>query len=267
MGGLRSYLPTTYWTYLIAALAISGAPLTAGFFSKDLILWQAFAGTKGSMWLWFLAWLTAGVTAFYMFRQFFLVFHGPCRVKEPVRAHIHESPRVMTVPLVLLAFGSVFAGWVAAPEFMWGSRWDHWLEPVFGGAVEPAHGELFQELFLMGLTLAVAAVGFVLAYLGYGRAGRALERFGPVPELGLLANKYYVDEIYDFVFVRPLTRCAGWLAESFDPKFIDAIVNGVADRVRGSSLFWRQLQSGNVQHYLFGFLAGTLLILAYYLSQ
>ncbi|MBI2090614.1 MAG: NADH-quinone oxidoreductase subunit L [Deltaproteobacteria bacterium] len=267
MGGLRSYLPTTYWTYLIAALAISGAPLTAGFFSKDLILWQAFAGTRGSMWLWFLAWLTAGLTAFYMFRQFFLVFHGPCRVKESARAHIHESPRVMTMPLVLLAFGAVFAGWVGAPEFLWGSRWDRWLEPVFGGAVEPAHGEPFQELFLMGLTLAVAAVGFVLAYLGYGRAGRALESLRPAPGLSLLANKYYVDEIYDFVFVRPLTRSAGWLAGSFDPKFIDAIVNGVADRVRGSSLFWRRLQSGNVQHYLFGFLAGTLLILAYYLSQ
>src|SRR5207245_1741308 len=111
MGGLRSYLPTTYWTYLIATLAIAGAPFTAGFFSKDLILWQAYSSPLGSHQLWLIAWVTAGMTALYMFRQFFMVFHGTRRADEHVRAHIHESPEVMTGTMVLLAMGSIFAGW------------------------------------------------------------------------------------------------------------------------------------------------------------
>jgi len=265
MGGLKSSLPATYWTYLIAALAISGAPLTAGFFSKDQILWQAFASTRGAVGFWFIAWLTAGLTAFYMFRQFFLVFHGPCRVREPVRTKIHESPRVMTVPLAVLALGSVFAGWVGAPEFMWGSPWQRWLEPVFGAQGQAAHGEVSAEWLLMSLTFAIAALGFFLAYLGYGRGAGVPERISSWPAFNWLARKYYVDEMYDLILVRPFTRCAAWMAQSFDPKFIDGAVNGVAGRVLGSSLFWRQVQTGNVQHYLFGFLAGALVILAYYL--
>lgn len=267
MGGLKRYLPTTHWSYLIAASAISGVPLTAGFFSKDQILWETFSSTRGSVWLWLLAWITAGLTAFYMFRQFFLVFHGPCRVKEPERAKIHESPRLMTVPLVLLAVGSVFAGWVGTPEFMWGSRWDHWLEPVFGAKGEIPHGEVSQEILLMALTLGIGAMGFLLAYLWYGRDGKAAGRLPSGWLYSWFSNKYYVDECYDFLLVRPFTWCAGWMAHSFDPGFIDGFVNGVANRVRGNSLFWRQVQTGNIQHYLFGFLAGTVLILAYYLTS
>ncbi|HYY25980.1 MAG TPA: NADH-quinone oxidoreductase subunit L, partial [Candidatus Udaeobacter sp.] len=106
MGGLKSHLPITYVTYLIATLAIAGVPFTAGFFSKDLILWQAYSSALGSPALWAVGWLTAGMTAFYMFRQLFMVFHGECRAAEQVKAHIHESPAVMTVPLVVLALGS-----------------------------------------------------------------------------------------------------------------------------------------------------------------
>ncbi|TAK02150.1 NADH-quinone oxidoreductase subunit L [bacterium] len=270
MGGLKPYLPTTYWSYLIAALAIAGAPLTAGFFSKDQILWQAFASPNGSVWLWLMAWLTAGLTAFYMFRQFFMVFHGECRAAEQVKAHIHESPRVMTVPLMLLALGSIFAGWLGTPEFMWGSAWDRWLNPLFGvpEAIHPENGR--QEIFFMLLTLAIAVAGFFLSYLGYFRGTKFPEYLsswaGGVPHRWLV-RKYYVDEIYDFLLVRPFTGFSRWLAELFDPAVIDGVVNGVAQRVRGSALFWRQLQSGNIQHYLLGFLTGTLLILAYYLSR
>ncbi len=270
MGGLQSYLPTTYWTYLIAALAISGAPLTAGFFSKDQILWRAFAAPSGSVWLWLLAWITAGLTAFYMFRQFFMVFHGKCRVEEHVRQHIHESPRIMTAPLILLASGSIFAGWLGAPEFMWGNAWDHWLEPVFGIRGEIHHEGAGQEILFMLLTLGIAGLGFLLAYYSYYHAGKVPQRLsswaGGIPYQGLF-NKYYVDEIYDFLLVRPFTVCSKWLANIFDLAFIDGIVNGVASSVRGMSLFWRQLQTGNVQHYLFGFLAGTLLLLGYYLYR
>ncbi|HEY3305183.1 MAG TPA: NADH-quinone oxidoreductase subunit L [Candidatus Binatia bacterium] len=263
MGGLRRHLPVTYWTYLIAALAISGAPLTAGFFSKDRILWEVYASR--SIALWGMAWLTAGLTAFYMFRQFFMVFHGPSRVPEPSRSHIHESPRVMTAPLIVLALGSIFAGWLATPEFMWGGVWDHWLQPVFGGPKAAEHHALSEELFLMALTVGLGALGALVAYFLYGRDSKIAERIAAGALYRWLGNKYYVDELYDRLFVQPFTAWSNWLARRFDPGFIDGIVNGVAASVRARSLSWRRLQSGNVQHYLFAFLAGTLLIFAYFL--
>ncbi|MGH9892857.1 MAG: proton-conducting transporter membrane subunit, partial [bacterium] len=256
-----------YWTYLIAALAISGAPLTAGFFSKDQILWQAFASPQGSLWLWLLAWLTAGLTALYMFRQFFLIFHGPCKVAEKIGAHIHESPWVMTLPLMLLAAGSVFAGWLGAPAFLWGSVWDQWLQPVFGRRDEAVHGTIAHEILFMFLTLVIAGLGFFLAYLFYYRARKIPERLSSGAAYRLLLDKYHVDELYDVLFVTPLHRAAVWLANIVDTAFIDGIVHGVANRVRDLSLSGRRIQTGNVQHYLFGFLAGTMLILAYYLYR
>ncbi|MEE9145303.1 MAG: NADH-quinone oxidoreductase subunit L [Candidatus Binatia bacterium] len=266
MGALKSHFPITYWIYLIAALAISGAPLTAGFFSKDQVLWQTYASPSGSIWLWLLAWVTAGLTAFYMFRQFFLVFYGPSKVEQHVKSHIHESPRVMTFPLILLALGSVFAGWLGTPEFMWGSVWDHWLRPVFGAQEEVHHGGMIEEI-LMLLTVGIAGLGIFLAYIFYCRAGKVPELLSSSALYRCLLNKYYVDETYDFLLVRPFTWWSKWLANVFDTGFIDRIVNGVAEHVRGSSLFWRQLQTGNVQHYVFGFLTGTLIILAYYLYR
>jgi len=270
MGGLKAYLPTTYWTYLIAALAIAGAPFTAGFFSKDQILWLTFSSPHGSFQLWLLAWLTAGMTAFYMFRQLFMVFHGTCRADEQVKAHIHESPAVMTLPLVVLALGSIFAGWLGTPEYMWGSAWDHWLKPIFGSTAQTHHDSVNEEILLMLLTLGIVAVGIFAAYFSYRRLGSAPERLSARPRgalYRLLLNKYYVDEVYDSLIVRPFTAGSRWLAQIFDPGVIDGIVNGIANQVRGSSLFWREVQTGNVQHYLVGFLTGTLLLLAYYLYQ
>jgi NADH-quinone oxidoreductase subunit L len=263
MGGLRRHLPATYWTYLIAALAISGAPLTAGFFSKDRILWETYSSPLGSVRLWALAWITAGLTAFYMFRQLFMVFHGESRVAESAKSHIHESPRVMTAPLIVLALGSIFAGWLSTPEFMWGSVWDAWLQPILGAPKTAEHAAVNDELFLTAITLGIAALGIFVAFVFYGRDRKIAERASGIYKL--LANKYYVDEFYDRLFVRPFTASSVWLARRFDPGFIDGIVNGVAASVRATSLSWRRLQSGNVQHYLFAFLAGTLLIFAYFL--
>ena len=270
MGGLKRYLPTTYWTYVIATVAIAGVPFTAGFFSKDLILWQAFSSPYGSPALWTVAWITAGMTAFYMFRQLFLVFHGACRADEHVKAHIHESPAVMTLPLIVLAIGSIFSGWLGAPEYLWGSRWDEWLAPLFGAAHEAEHGAAGTEITLMLLTLAIVGAGILLAYVSYGRGAKLAERFSAVAGgsfYRLLLNKYYIDDLYDSLIVRPFTLIAQALAQFFDPKVVDGAVNGIAATARGLSAMWRGIQTGNVQHYLVGFVAGTIALLAYYLGQ
>jgi NADH-quinone oxidoreductase subunit L len=255
MGGLRRDLPVTYRTTLIAALALAGAPFTAGFFSKDLILWQVYAAPHGSLILWLLGWATAGLTAFYIFRSFFMVFHGERRTAAQRSAAVHESPPVMTVPLMLLALGSVFAGWVGAPEYLWGSLWDHWLEPVFGHGVSHADA-LAEELSLTVLTLAAVAAGIYWAYRTYAReaAPRALARW--------LRENYFIDQLYDSALVRPFTAGARWLARRFDPEVVDGAVHGVARWITSWSAAGRRLQTGNVQHYLMAFLLGALALLS-----
>jgi NADH-quinone oxidoreductase subunit L len=266
MGGLKAHMPTTYWTYLIATLAIAGAPLTAGFFSKDLILWQAFS--HGAMALWAIGVITAGMTAFYMFRQVFMVFHGECRADAHAQAHLHESPAVMTLPLIVLAIGSIFSGWLGAPEYLWGSRWDVWLSAIFAQP-EAHHDSATAEIVVTLLTLGVVAIGIYLAYLKYGRASERSAQQDQSDGLfyRLSLDKYYVDEIYDLIFVRPFTAVSRFFAEIIDPWVIDGTVNGVAALTRGFSQVWRGVQTGNVQHYAMGLLVGTLALLAYYLSQ
>jgi NADH-quinone oxidoreductase subunit L len=174
----------------------------------------------------------------------------------------------MTIPLVILALGSVFAGWLGAPEYLWGSRWDHWLQRF--GAHEGAHGSLGEELYLTALTLVIGFLGFVLAYVAYGRPSRLPDRLAVLAGgffYRLSFHKYYIDELYDLVIVRPFTRCSRWLAQIFDPEVIDGLVNGVARAAKGFSLVWRELQTGNVQHYLVGFLVGILAIITYFLGQ
>ncbi len=265
MGGLKTHMPKTYWTYVVATLAIAGVPFTAGFFSKDLILWQTFSHGAGI--LWGVGLITAGMTAFYMFRQLFMVFHGECRADDHAKAHLHESPAVMTWPLMILAVGSIFTGWLGAPEYLWGSRWDHWLAPTFG-AVAEHHGTVSTELLVTALTLAVVAAGIYLAYLMYGKPGaQTAQQTANGIFYDISLNKYYVDEIYDFVFVRPFTALAKFFASIVDPWVIDGAVNGLAATVRGFSTVWRGLQTGNVQHYAAMFLVGALALLAYYLGQ
>jgi NADH-quinone oxidoreductase subunit L len=163
----------------------------------------------------------------------------------------------------VLALGSIFAGWLATP---WKNVWDPWLQAVLGAYPAVEHGASADETLLVYLTLAIAAAGILLAFFLYGRPSRAAERTSDGAVCRVLAHKYYIDEFYDFVLVRPFTACARWLAGSFDPGVIDGIVNGVAGGVRATSLAWRRVQSGNVQHYLLAFLAGTLLIFAFFLG-
>jgi NADH-quinone oxidoreductase subunit L len=247
MGGLWSKLPHTSKTFLIATLALTGFPFLAGFFSKDEILWQAYSSHHGHWVLWAIATLVAGLTAFYMFRQVFMVFFGECRADHETQHHLHESPSSMTTPLWILAVGSILVGYFGVPHSLGGfvgipHVFNDWLAPVMGAhgvenETHPAGGELALELGLMAVSVAVAFTGIFLAYLMYYARRIQPETFselaGGAPYRVLL-NKYYVDELYDLVFVRgtlALCNAAAW----FDRNVIDGIVNGAAVVVRGIS--------------------------------
>ena len=285
MGGLSRSLPWTFWTFTIAVLAIAGTPLTAGFFSKDEILWQAFSSPHGSSWLWLLGVAGAGMTAFYMFRQLFLVFFGECRADHHVQEHLHESPKVMTLPLVVLAVGSIAAGWVGLPGIFGPNLFAQWLEPVLGAAHE-AHGSGAAEGTLMVFSVGVAAFGFYLAYLIYYRRALAPEHFSSLAG-GLLYrlsyNKYYIDEIYQFVFIRGTlllarigvwidqyiidfivdgsartTALVSWVNGLFDNYVIDGIVNQLADSTFAAGDKFRKVQTGNINSYLYVILGAVI---------
>ncbi|HTQ81118.1 MAG TPA: NADH-quinone oxidoreductase subunit L, partial [Thermoanaerobaculia bacterium] len=271
MGGLKSALPITYWTFLIGALAIAGIFPFAGFFSKDAIL-AAAAGSHN----WFLygvGLLTAGITAFYMFRAVFLTFFGTFRGTEEQRHHLHESPASMTVPLVILAVGAIGAGWVGIPEaFSFGHAWDRWgefLKPTVyhmaGLAQREHHLSAGVEAGLAALSLAVAIVGILLARRIYG--GPAGAERGAAWEAGhaevqeVLAHKYYVDEIYDKTIVRPLawtSRVVLW--KVFDNVVIDGLIKAGAFFVDVTGHAGRLTTTGNIRNYAIYFFLGVLLL-------
>jgi NADH-quinone oxidoreductase subunit L len=287
MGGLRSKLPITSTTFIIATLAIAGIPPLAGFFSKDEILWQAYSSPLGSKALWAAGMSVAFMTAFYMFRQVFMVFFGECRAHHEVQHHLHESPPSMTWPLRILAVGSVAAGLLWIPH-VW-TPFEHWLEPVMGHPL--GHGETSTELSLMALSVIVALCGIGLAWMMY--AGRVVrpeifsEALGGLP-YRTVYNKYYIDELYQLVFVRGavmLARAAAWfdahiidgivnlsalvvrgvanLTGMIDNYVVDGAVNGVADVTQLVGRRVRNLQTGAISAYLyfivFGVLGGVLL--------
>ncbi|MBI4518936.1 MAG: NADH-quinone oxidoreductase subunit L [Deltaproteobacteria bacterium] len=266
MGGLRRHMPITFGTLFLANLAIAGIPPFAGFFSKDEILLHAFTGVHGSVVLWLLGAMGAGLTAFYMYRLLFLTFYGECRAEAEVAHHIHESPSSMTVPLVILAVLSVAGGWIGLPaHWLWGNRFGEFLAPVFGHH-EAEHVSAAVEYGLMAVSVLVAAAGIGLAYFFYvvqpalpmiiaWRAGRLYD---------LIFNKYYIDEFYDAAVVQPIHRASVWLWRVWDVLVVDGLVNGTASAVAANSGLWRLLQTGNVQHYALSFLLGAVAILGYY---
>jgi NADH-quinone oxidoreductase subunit L len=286
MGGLKNYMPVTFVTFLVSVLAIAGTPGTAGFFSKDEILWLAFSSHHGSPWLWLLGVAGAGMTAFYMFRQLFMVFFGGCRADHHTREHLHESPRVMTLPLVILAIGALFAGWIGLPAVFGGSQFAHWLEPVVGGHAEEQASHAL-ELGLMAVSISVAGFGFFLAYLMYYRGALSPERFANLAGgvfYRLFDRKYYVDEIYQVIFVNgtlllarigslfdqyiidgivdgsaSLTRFVSWFNGLFDNYIIDGIVNVIANVTFWAGNKFRRVQTGNINSYLYGILIAIVL--------
>jgi len=256
MGDLRRRIPTTHWTMLVATLAIAGVFPLAGFFSKDEILWQTWASEGGAYRiLWFVGYGTALMTAFYMFRLMYLTFYSPSRMSHEVEHHVHESPKSMTGPLVVLAICSIGAGWLSWPHSLGGSaRLEKFLEPVFAkeaavlveegksaqlvaGKKEAEHSDK-TEYVLMILSLAAAGVGFGMARRAYLNAGKdypePINAAAP-PLYRLLYNKWFVDEAYDYVFtgrrklgdIRLGAMGAGEATSWFDAKVIDGTVNNV----------------------------------------
>src|SRR5882724_7714953 len=255
MGDLHKRIPITHWTMFIATFAIAGIPPFAGFFSKDEILWQAWRAEGGAYrLLWLVGYGTALMTAFYMFRLMYLTFHGRPRMSHEVEHHIHESPKSMTVPLVILAFFSLFAGFLGWPHSLGGSnRFEKFLEPVFAkeARVLQTEGESAQlaagvkeeehtsgtEYFLMLFSLAAAAAGWGMAWRAYRHADRGYTE--PIaaaapPVYSTLLNKYYVDEAYDYAFtgrrkvgdLRLGVMGAGEASSWIDSNVIDGTVNG-----------------------------------------
>ncbi len=303
MGALKDKIPITHWTMFAASLAIAGIPGLAGFFSKDEILWQAYSSKQGSNTLYAVGLLTAGLTAFYMWRLMHMTFYGKSRVAPEVEAHIHESPATMTVPLTVLAAGSVLAGWIGTPR-LWGmSGWfrgfEQWLEPSFASAAveaakEGAH-DASTEGILMGVSIALALIGIGIARYCYHLRpeipGAIEARCGPIYRT--LSNKWYVDELYDFLFVNGFAKGGGTVCSAFDRNVIDGAVNGAGWLTRFFSKFsiwwdtWivdgtvrltallvklssypvRIVQTGRVQAYALFVVVGALAFFGYYLAR
>jgi NADH-quinone oxidoreductase subunit L len=285
MGGLRKALPITYWTFVIGAVAISGVPGFAGFFSKDEILSRTY--TSGHVALWVIGLFTALLTAIYMFRVVFLAFHGerapaPARPEHPeeeeTAAHaqagdshahqaphaaIHDAPPAMAFALIVLAIGSVVAGYVGI-----GGRFEQFLAPSFGPETVAVVTEGVSENVLMGASIVTAILGILIAawyFLQHrSAADRLAAKFAGLHTL--LTNKYYVDEIYDATVVQPIHIVSEeGLWKAIDVNVIDGAVNGVAETVGGSSQILRRLQTGSVRAYAASLFAGVVLILGFYL--
>jgi len=296
MGGLWSKIPVTAWTFLLATIAISGIPPLAGFVSKDAILAASF---NARPLLWGIGLVTAGMTAFYMFRLVFLTFFGESRVAHDVEHHIHESPRSMTVPLMILALLSVVGGWIGWPDSLGGS--DHFakfLDPVIARHAEviaavPEATQRGSEYGLMAASVLVGLIGISLAWFFYLRRpripGTLAARSGGLYRL--IYNKYYVDQIYDAMFVNRTkdlgttlgafdrgvidglgVNGAGWVTRAFssismvwDKWIIDGLVNLAASIVWIFSYPVRMIQSGRVSNYALLIVLGVLVFLGYYL--
>jgi len=273
MGGLKKDLPITYWTFVIGAIAIAGVPPLAGFYSKDEILFKSFS--SGHTWLWAVGLLTALLTACYMFRLVFMTFHGPSHHgnhehsehHENPGHHLHDAPLPMAIPLVVLAVGSIAAGWVGI-----GGRFEKFLEPSFGepvASVTPAvehSGSAETLLMLVSVAVAVAGIGLAFYFFLKNRpaADRMAQTFsGPHR---VLENKYYLDEIYDAAVVQPVQIVSqDGLWKGVDVGVIDRLVNGVAQFVGGTSEILRLFQTGSVRAYAASVFFGVVLVLGYYL--
>ncbi|MBT9171357.1 MAG: NADH-quinone oxidoreductase subunit L [Actinobacteria bacterium] len=265
MGGLKKYMPITYWTMLIASLSIAGVPGFAGFFSKDKILWLAYSGQNPvGKFVWAIGTVVAFLTAFYSFRLIFLTFHGKFRGTHEQEHRLHESPKVMTIPLMILCIGAIASGWVGIPHLLGGgAHFMEFLKPVLGHP--EAHGTHAEEWMVMAISIIAGFSGIGLAALFYlvktDIPVMLAQKFNAVYKI--LWNKYYVDELYSFIIVRPTI----WTAKNIligitDARIIEAIVNGVPKGIGEFSRILRKVQTGLLQHYAAIMALGVLIIMA-----
>ncbi len=265
MGGLKKYMPVTYWTMLLASLSISGVPGFAGFFSKDEILWLAYSSANPvGKFVWAVGTFVAFLTAFYSFRLIFLTFHGKFRGTHEQEHHLHESPKTMTIPLLLLCVGAIASGWVGIPHLLGGgANFAEFMKPVLGLA--EGHGTEADEWMVMAVSIFAGLSGIGLAYFMYVKRAdipvKLAEQFSAAHKI--LFNKYYVDELYSFLIIRPVL----WIASNVlvgvtDAKVIEGVVNGVPGAIGGLSRQLRKVQTGFLQHYATIMATGVLLIVA-----
>jgi len=285
MGGLRKRLPITFWTFLIATLAISGIPPLSGFWSKDDILSSLLAGSSLDYILWGMGIVTAGLTAFYMFRLFFGIFMGDYRGTGPAshgdeeepeedeqRArsrgqgfyNIHEAPPVMTIPLIILAVLTAIGGLVGSFSIIGIPSWQplaNFLAPVFSGvhANEPS---FIRQLISTGVSVIAALVGIAVAWRLYRKGFEYKENNNPVYQLAF--RKYYVDEILTAIIIRPLLGFGRAAARLIEGDALDGGSRGVAWLLRGTSAALCRLQSGYMRNYALVILVGVVLIIVYY---
>jgi NADH-quinone oxidoreductase subunit L len=285
MGGLWKKMPMTYATFLVATIAISGIPPFAGFFSKDEILWQAFSNPLHgdlNILLWGLGTAAALLTAFYMFRLVFMTFHGDCRITPKAKDHLHESPMVIVFPLIVLAILSAVGGFLGVPKLLGdvfggvSNKFEHFLAPVFEFSEEytKAHGHIAAhsaglEWGLMGLSVVIAVIGIAIAFVMYVQNNTLPAKFtAAFPALHrAVFNKWYIDELYDFLFVNPCKALGNFLWKGFDVLVIDGIVDGTAKVVMGISGVLKNLQSGYVHNYALSMALGVMVIVAFYIFK
>ncbi|MFH1703580.1 MAG: NADH-quinone oxidoreductase subunit L, partial [Nitrospirota bacterium] len=265
MGGLKKYMPFTYLTMLIAALSAGGIPGLAGFFSKDEIVWSTFAsGSPVGKFAWLFMTAGAFFTPFYTFRMIFLTFHGKFRGTHHEEHHLHESPFVMTIPLMILAAGAFGLGWVNIPHVLGGgAHFAEFLKPVVGHP--EFHATHAQELRVMGISTTIALSGLVIAAIFYLMKTdipvKLAKKFSLIYRL--LFNKYYVDELYHHILIRPTLWVANRFIEGFtDAKIIEGIVNGVPRTIGRFAGILRKVQTGLAQHYAIIMAGGVLILIA-----
>ncbi len=264
MGGLKKYMPLTYITMLVAALSASGIPGFAGFFSKDEIVWSTFAsGSAVGKFVWLFMTAGAFFTPFYTFRLIFLTFHKKFRGTHHEEHHLHESPAVMTIPLILLAAGALGVGWVGIPEVLGGgAQFAEFLKPVVGHP--EFHATHAQELRVMSVSTTIALSGLVIAAILYlvktGIPVRLARNFSFIYRV--LFNKFYVDELYSYIVIRPTLWIANRFIDAFtDAKIIEGIVNGVPKSIGRFAGVLRKVQTGVTQHYAIIMAAGIFIII------
>jgi NADH-quinone oxidoreductase subunit L len=253
--------------FIIATLSITGIPGLAGFFSKDEILWRAYLGGDLGKFLWFLGAVAALMTAFYSWRLIYMTFHGTFRGTDEQKHHLHESPRVITVPLMFLAVGAIAAGWVGIPPVFWehGDKIGEFLAPALGHS--KGHGTHEEEYFVIGISIFVAVAGWVIGHIMYIKKTDLPQKLASAlqPIHKLLYNKYWIDELYSKIIVQPVLKASDKIILAFmDTTIIEGIVNGVPGLIGAFSRSLRKIQTGLLSNYGLVMAIGALFIIGFF---